>query len=82
MNLTVEVGSVSKPVFWMEPWAIDDTGITTLLTSSHTPGTVVKEGITSVMYLFINAANLIAGCTFDINAVPGKSAKLTGTWKL
>ncbi|XP_072041247.1 scavenger receptor cysteine-rich domain superfamily protein-like [Amphiura filiformis] len=70
MNVTVEVGSMSKPVFWMEPWAADDTGITTLLTSSHSPGISVNEGTTHVTYLFINAANLIAGCTFDINGIP------------
>ncbi|XP_072042250.1 hyalin-like isoform X2 [Amphiura filiformis] len=79
MNVTVEVGSMSKPVFWMEPWAVDDTGITTLLTSSHSPGISINEGTTRVTYLFINAANLIAGCTFDINGIPVDSTPPTIT---
>ena len=72
ITTNVEMGSWSDPVYWMEPWAIDDSGVTTLLTNSHSPGHRFPTGSTLVTYMFINRMNNVAACTFTVHGIPGK----------
>ncbi len=61
----ISLSSVQE-VFWTEPTATDNSGVTPRLIQSHFPGTIFPMGITRVLYLFTDMAGNEAQCTFTI----------------
>ncbi|XP_072016960.1 hyalin-like [Amphiura filiformis] len=69
-NVTVPIGTQSTNVTWTIPTAIDDTTPTDQLAtvSTHTPPANLTVGVlTEVSYLWGDAANNVARCTFTVN---------------
>ncbi|PIK57645.1 hyalin [Apostichopus japonicus] len=63
---TVELGVTSVPVFWVEPTVTDISGTERLDDRSHQPGQSFMVGLTTVTYVFSDASNNIARCTFNV----------------
>ncbi|XP_072021501.1 hyalin-like [Amphiura filiformis] len=62
----VEEGSISAPVSWGEPSAMDVSGNVTLLVKTHQSGERFGIGTYTVMYIFADSSNNLAFCTFSI----------------
>ncbi|XP_063960800.1 mucin-17-like [Lytechinus pictus] len=64
---TVELGSTSTQVFFAEPTAFDISGSANLVTRTAAPGDTFPVGITTVTYIFSDAAgNQAPACTFNV----------------
>ncbi|XP_072046550.1 hyalin-like [Amphiura filiformis] len=61
---TNELGASGVLVTWIEPSATDVSPVT--LHRSHQPSTVFPVGVTDVAYIFIDASNNVATCTFSV----------------
>ncbi|XP_072051443.1 hyalin-like [Amphiura filiformis] len=62
----VEEGSVSSPVSWREPSAMDASDNVTLLVKTHQSGERFAIGANTVMYIFADSSRNMAFCTFSI----------------
>ena len=69
---TVEEGSGTSPVFWIEPEVEDESGNTTLIVQTHVPGDTFVIGSTSVVYLFEDMSHNNAVCSFVVRLDSGK----------
>ncbi|XP_041472953.1 hyalin isoform X45 [Lytechinus variegatus] len=64
---TVELGTTSTPVFFVEPTATDISGTANLVTRTAAPGDSFPVGVTSVTYIFADGeGNQADPCVFTI----------------
>ncbi|XP_071489593.1 uncharacterized protein [Diadema antillarum] len=63
--LFVPLGTTRANVFWTEPTATDNFGDVSVSQSS-TPGSLFALGQSSVTYTFVDEANNVAFCSFDV----------------
>ena len=59
-------------VTWREPSVSDMSNTAHLLLRTHDPGSVFYPGNTAVTYIYADASNNIARCTFNVNVVRGE----------
>lgn len=71
INVNVELGTTSATVTWIEPTAVDNSGVVNLITRSHAPNSAFPLGTTPVSYVFSDLSNNIAQCGFDVTVTPG-----------
>lgn len=69
---TLELGLSGIIIMWMEPTATDISGIVTLVSRSHAPGTLFQVGDTIVTYTFRDPSGNEARCIFLVTVVTGK----------
>lgn len=72
MNLNVELGTSSVPVSWVEPSAVDNSGVANLISQSHFPNTLFNIGSTTVTYVYSDESNNIAQCSFVVTVTAGE----------
>ncbi|XP_072046396.1 hyalin-like [Amphiura filiformis] len=65
VRTTTELGTTRKIVTWIEPTSTDLSGIPQR-TRSYQPGIEFPVGVTDVRYIFTDAANNVATCTFSV----------------
>ncbi|XP_071819452.1 uncharacterized protein [Apostichopus japonicus] len=70
INVNVELGTTSATVTWIEPTAVDNSGVVNLITRSHAPNSAFPLGTTPVSYVFTDLSNNIAQCGFDVTVTP------------
>ena len=63
---TVPIGTQNTPVTWVEPTAIDNSGIPPTVVRSHQPGDSFPVGSTTVEYTFRDQEGNQAMCTFMV----------------
>ncbi|XP_072016323.1 uncharacterized protein [Amphiura filiformis] len=70
-DLTEEtnLGSPGTTVTWIEPTAIDNSGVVSLSSQSHSPGSFFIVGETDVTYRFVDASGNEAQCTFVVTVI-------------
>ena len=68
---TIELGGTSANIFWIEPTASDLSGIATLESRSHNPGSTFPVGQTTVTYVFTDSAGNTATCLFCLEIIQG-----------
>ena len=70
---TIELGTSSVPVVFVEPSATDISGQASLLSRSNAPGDSFPVGVTTVTYIFVdNAGNQADPCVFTVTVNTGK----------
>ncbi|XP_072023013.1 hyalin-like isoform X3 [Amphiura filiformis] len=69
VTYNVTSNSPFQTVFWVEPSAVDDSGVTMLISQSRFPGAVFFVGITQIEYIFSDQAGNTASCIFSVNIV-------------
>ena len=69
---TIELGETGAVVFWTEPTATDFSGLTTLQSRSHNPGSTFPVGETTITYIFRDNAGNTADCIFLVVVSVGK----------
>ena len=69
---TVTSNVNGKTVTWVEPTATDNSGIVSLSSRTHTPGSFFSVGSTPVTYTFTDGAGNSASCTFTVTITQGK----------
>ena len=62
----IPFGTQSRPVFWTEPTATDNSNGLVTVQRSHQPGDVFNEGMTEVVYTFSDQSGNEAVCTFTV----------------
>ena len=70
---TVPIGTVSTPVSWVEPTATDESGVVSLTSRSHAPGSSFAPGTTTVTYVFTDGAGNSATCSFNVIVLQSKN---------
>lgn len=70
--VTVPFLSTSGIANWVEPTAEDLSGTVTLSSQNAMPGDSFDVGVTSVTYVFSDAANNRADCTFLVTVQTGE----------
>lgn len=68
---TVELGTASAVVSWVEPTATDDSGIVTRIVRTHEPNTAFNVGPTTVTYIFEDGNSNRAVCSFTVTISTG-----------
>ena len=68
---SMEVGNMSKQIFWTEPQASDLSGSASLSYQSHKSGGAFGFGKTEVTYKFSDKTENSAICKFRISITPG-----------
>ncbi|XP_072018798.1 hyalin-like isoform X2 [Amphiura filiformis] len=68
---TVPSGQTSIAVSWIEPTATDDSGQVPNPIFTHAPNSVFDIGTTQVIYIFTDASNNRATCTFNVQLSGG-----------
>ena len=71
VSTTVQLGTTSTAVSWIEPTATDNSGVVNLVSRSHAPGSSFGLGTTQVTYTFADGSNNIATCTFAVTVTAG-----------
>ncbi|XP_072018428.1 uncharacterized protein [Amphiura filiformis] len=66
---TTDLGSAGTTVTWIEPTAIDNSGVVSLSSRSHAPGSFFLVGETDVTYRFVDGSGNEAQCTFVVGVV-------------
>lgn len=89
ITVPIDAGTCSAVVTWPAPSATDICGGTVNVTSTHNPGDVFPEGVTTVTYIFTDSAGNSVDCMFDVTvndtevptiiACPGNMVSCTGT---
>ena len=69
---TYELGQQGVSITWSEPHVTDASGIVNLISRSHQPGERFTEGTTTVRYVFADASENEAACTFDVTSTEGR----------
>lgn len=69
---TVELGVSGTTVVWGEPLATDTSGVVTLVSSSHEPGSFFSAGVSTVTYTFSDSSGNEYECSFDVTVVTGE----------
>ena len=59
-------GDTTLQISWVEPRAIDNSGVTPRKIQSHQPGESFPAGTTQISYTFFDDAGNSAACTFSI----------------
>ncbi|XP_070554592.1 hyalin-like [Ptychodera flava] len=73
----IVVGSDANNVTWATPTATDNTGVDpSLVSSSHSPGSIFDIGTTTVTYAFQDGNDNIGDCVFTVTVV-GKLMSVT-----
>ena len=70
---TVSTGVAGTTVTWTEPTATDNSGIVTLTSRTHAPGTFFVVGTTAVTYEYTDGSGNSATCTFNVNVIERKA---------
>ena len=65
-ELPMSLGAAGTRVSWVEPTAVDDSGIVTLTSRSHDPGSFFPIGRTTVTYVFTDGADNSASMSFSV----------------
>ena len=68
---TVATGVGGQTITWTEPTATDNSGIVTLASRSHAPGSFFPVGSTQVTYTYVDGAGNSASCSFTVTIVEG-----------
>ena len=68
--MDTDFGMSTAVVTWTEPIAVDNSGSQTL-TSSHSPGSSFKIGLTFVLYTSVDTSGNKATATFSVLVVEG-----------
>ncbi|XP_071842396.1 uncharacterized protein [Apostichopus japonicus] len=69
-DITETTSSNSASVTWVDPRAVDNSGITLLDSRSHFPGQVFATGTTTtVSYIFMDPSGNRAVCSFDVTVI-------------
>ena len=68
----VNAPSVGVIVDYDEPTATDESGIVSLSSRSHSPGTFFPVGQTTVTYIFVDGAGNTATCVFTVTVIRGE----------
>ncbi|XP_022092566.1 uncharacterized protein LOC110980305 [Acanthaster planci] len=63
---TIPLASGGISVYWLQPEAIDDSGLSPLTRSSHEPGDNFKTGAEVVSYVFLDPSDNRADCNFTV----------------
>ena len=71
-TVTYELVQQGAMVTWTEPHATDNSGYSNLTRQSHQSGDMFIEGVTTVSYVFGDAAGNGAACTFLVTASIGE----------
>ena len=64
--LNQQPGSPSRVVTWIEPIAVDDSGVAPRVIQSHFSGDEFSLGTTEVTYSFVDDSQNVATCSFSI----------------
>ena len=73
---TVELGTTSVVVDFLDATATDNSGTVTLASRTNSPGSTFSVGDTIVTYTFSDASGNSASCSFRISVVTGRNACL------
>ena len=69
---TISLNLGGTVVSWdVEPSATDNSGIVTLASRSHAPGSFFTTGLTQVVYVFRDASGNSAECRFTVTVTEG-----------
>lgn len=71
LSQTVNTGVTGTTVTWTEPTATDNSGIVSLTSRTHAPGSFFPVGTTQVTYTFTDGAGNSASCTFSVTVIEG-----------
>ena len=75
-------GSSTVPVSWTEPTQMDNSGMSTFMTT-HIPGSPFREGTTEVLYTAEDIADNSAECSFIVTVTSsGKSQVIFGVFQI
>ena len=66
-TVPVPISTPSAIANWVEPTAVDDSGIMPTVVMSHSSGSSFPVGVTQVTYIFTDAAGNEALCQFTVN---------------
>ena len=67
MNLALPLTQLDITVMWQEPVATDNSGEDPFISQTHMSGESFSDGVTTVSYVFSDARNNQAVCSFNIN---------------
>ena len=73
---TVAIGQPGKTITWEEPSSNDNSGVSTIKSKTHNPGSFFQVGSTTVTYVFADEADNTAECVFDVVISEGKRGTL------
>ena len=73
---SVEFGASGTSVSWTEPTAVDASGVATLSSRSHSPGTTFPVGSTTVLYRFVDGSGNQAECSFTVTVSTGECKQM------
>ncbi|XP_072014221.1 hyalin-like [Amphiura filiformis] len=65
----IPFGTQSRPVFWTEPTASDNSGSPVTVVRTHQPGSEFSEGTSEVVYTFRDQSGNEAVCRFTVTIV-------------
>lgn len=68
----VELGTNGAVVTWVEPTAVDLSGVANILSQTHQPGTFFPLGTTEVIYTFVDSSGNTAPCPFRVIITAGE----------
>ena len=69
---TIEAGTTTKSIFWLDPVVSDLSGLVSLASQSHFSGNSFLAGKTGIKYIFQDAAGNQAVCQFNVSLTLGK----------
>ena len=69
---TIEVGTATKRIFWLDPDVSDLSGFVSLASQSHFSGNSFLAGKTGIKYIFQDVAGNQAVCQFYVSLTLGK----------
>lgn len=72
VTVTLELGVPGTTVPWQEPTATDISGVVTLQSQSHSPGSFFTEEKTTITYIFADASGNTMTCSFCVTLVFGE----------
>ena len=72
---SVQLGVPGKIVTWEEPTSNDNSGVSSMTSRTHAPGTFFLVDVTTVTYVFSDESGNTAECSFTVNIVEGKKAQ-------
>ena len=70
ITTSIELGTWTTSVYWMEPMVIDASGILKK-SATHKPGYKFTVGLTNVSYTFEDKFHNRCECNFSVNVVSG-----------
>lgn len=71
IQTTIPLGTAQTSIQWIEPTAVDDSGVVNIILQTSTPGSNFGVGPTTVTYVFADPTGNTAICSFTVTVIAG-----------